>query len=100
MGVVPARRAAKARGMPVNVYLRDGTYYLSAPLVFTPADSGTKEAPVIYQSHEKEKPVTSGGMKLTGSRPFYLESWNGGRFVVERVADGPLDAVHGVPHAR
>jgi hypothetical protein len=29
-----------------------------------------------------------GGMKLTGSRPFYLESWNGGRFVVERVADG------------
>ena len=28
------------------------------------------------------------GMKSTGSRPFYLESWNGGRFVVERVADG------------
>ena len=27
-----------------------------------------------------------GGMKLTGSRPFYLEAWNGGRFVVERVA--------------
>jgi hypothetical protein len=29
-----------------------------------------------------------GSMKATGSRPFYLESWNGGRFVVERVADG------------
>src|SRR5258708_16243802 len=28
-----------------------------------------------------------GGMKAAGSRPFYLESWNGGRFVVERVAD-------------
>jgi hypothetical protein len=27
------------------------------------------------------------GMKATGSRPFYLEAWNGDRFVVERVAD-------------
>jgi hypothetical protein len=27
------------------------------------------------------------GMKAAGSRPFYLECWNGDRFVVERVAD-------------
>jgi hypothetical protein len=28
------------------------------------------------------------GMRSTGSKPFYLEAWNGERFVVERVADG------------
>ena len=59
-------RTAKARGVPVNVYLRDGTYYLSAPLVFTVADSGTAQAPVIYQAYQNEKPVISGGIKLTG----------------------------------
>ena len=51
---------------PVNVYVREGTYYLTAPLVFTSADSGTKDAPVVYQAYEQEKPVISGGVKLTG----------------------------------
>jgi hypothetical protein len=33
---------------PVTVLLHAGTYYLSDTLVFTPEDSGTKEAPVSY----------------------------------------------------
>jgi len=58
-------RAARASG-PVTVFLREGTYYLSAPFVFTSADSGTAQAPMIYQAYQNEKPVISGGIKLTG----------------------------------
>ncbi len=52
----------KKKGM---VFLRGGTYYLPAPLVFTAQDSGTKAAPVVFQSYRNEKPVISGGVKLT-----------------------------------
>ena len=58
-------RVARGSG-PVTVLLRDGTYYLPAPLVFTSADSGLAHAPVIYQAYANEKPVISGGGKLTG----------------------------------
>jgi hypothetical protein len=58
-------RAARASGS-VTVLLRDGTYYLPAPLVFTVADSGTALAPVIYQAYQNERPVISGGIILTG----------------------------------
>jgi len=47
-----------------EVFLRDGTYYLPAPLVFTAEDSGTKESPVVFQNYKNEKPVISGGIKL------------------------------------
>ena len=51
---------------PVTVYLRGGNYYLSEPLVLTPDDGGTKEAPVTYAAFEDEKPVLSGGRAVTG----------------------------------
>src|ERR1035437_9114282 len=47
-----------------NVFLRGGTYYLPAPLVFTAQDSGTKDAPGIFQSYRGEKAVISGGIRL------------------------------------
>jgi hypothetical protein len=47
-----------------DVFLRGGTYYLPAPLVFTAQDSGTKRAPVIFQNYRDEKPVISGGVQL------------------------------------
>jgi hypothetical protein len=47
-----------------TVFLRGGTYYLPAALVFTPRDSGTKDAPIVFQAYENEKPVISGGVKL------------------------------------
>jgi hypothetical protein len=46
------------------VFLRGGTYYLSQPLVFTAPDSGTAEAPVVFQAYEHEHPVISGGIRL------------------------------------
>lgn len=47
-----------------SVFLRGGTYYLPKPLVFTTADSGTKESPVVFRAYHDEKPVISGGVKL------------------------------------
>ena len=53
-------------GGTVNVYLRGGTYYLSAPVVFGASNSGTSAAaPIIYQSYPGEKAVISGGIKVT-----------------------------------
>src|ERR1035437_9353994 len=47
-----------------DVFLRAGTYYLPAPLVFTAQDSGTKDTPVIFQGYRGEQPVISGGVRL------------------------------------
>jgi hypothetical protein len=49
-----------------HVFLRGGTYYLPAPLVFTAEDSGTKDAPVVFQNYKNEEPVISGGIRLDG----------------------------------
>ena len=58
------RVQAAVRQKRGEVFLRGGTYYLPAPLVFTAQDSGTKDAPVVFQNYQNEKPVISGGIKL------------------------------------
>jgi len=68
-------RGALDRG--VRVVLRGGTYFLRAPLVFGPADSGEPEADkhstgisprhlVTYAAFPGERPVLSGGRRITG----------------------------------
>ena len=58
-------RALQAvRQKPGGVFLRGGTYYLPEPLVFTAQDSGTQDAPVVFQAWKNEKPVISGGIRL------------------------------------
>lgn len=51
-------------GTPVRVELRDGVYRLEAPLVFTGAD-----APTTYAAYLGERPVISGGVRVTGWQP-------------------------------
>jgi hypothetical protein len=43
------------------VQVRGGHYTLAEPLVFTPADSGT-----VWQAYGTERPVLSGGVRITG----------------------------------
>jgi hypothetical protein len=58
-------RAQQAvRQKPDTVFLRRGTYYLEQTLVFTTQDSGTRDAPVVYQAYGDEQPVISGGVTL------------------------------------
>ena len=49
---------------PVTVYLRGGTYAVREPIVFTPADSGTSNAPLTVASYPGERAVLSGGERL------------------------------------
>jgi hypothetical protein len=64
----------KANNTAVTVYLRGGTYYLSAPVVFGPSNSGTATAPILYTAYGSEKPVISGGIKVSSSWTAYSGS--------------------------
>ncbi len=57
---------ASGKAAPVTVYLRGGVYEISKPVVFTPEDSGTEKTPVTWRAYRNEKPVVSGGRKVTG----------------------------------
>jgi len=46
------------------VKVRGGVYYLPETLRFTPQDSGSAEAPAIYEAYENEKPILRGGVAL------------------------------------
>src|SRR3954469_3656926 len=50
----------------IVVQVADGTYRLSAPLVFNTADSGTNGHNVIWQAATGAKPVLSGGQQVSG----------------------------------
>ena len=50
----------------INVYLRGGTYTLSSPLRLTSQDSGSDGHHVIYSAYKDEKPIISGGTKISG----------------------------------
>ena len=53
-----------ARQKRGDVFLRGGTYYLATPLIFTAEDSGTSDAPVVFQNYRDERAVISGGVRL------------------------------------
>jgi len=53
---------------PVTVLVRGGTYYQTEPLVLTPEDSGAPGALVTIAAYNGEKPVVSGGRRITGWR--------------------------------
>ena len=55
----------KGRTSPIQVMLRAGTYYLTQPLSFTSADSGTASLQVNWSNYPGETPVISGGMRVT-----------------------------------
>jgi len=51
----------------VKVWIRGGTYYLTAPLIFEPQDSGASTKPITYLAYPGEKPVISGGKVISGT---------------------------------
>lgn len=56
----------KHAGAGGSVWVRGGVYALPETFELTPTDSGTPEMPVIYAAYKEEKPVFSGGVKLSG----------------------------------
>ncbi len=69
------RRTHPALERPVTVLVRGGQYTLSAPLAFTPEDSGAPASPTIFAAFPGEKPVFSGGIDLS-----HWKSTSGGLF--------------------
>lgn len=59
---------------PIRILVREGTYFLEDPLVFTPEDSGTAAGPVVYAAWPGERPVISGGIRIGG----WIEQPDGG----------------------
>lgn len=55
---------------PLCVMVRGGKYYLKEPLELTAEDSGTQGSPITYSAYPGEKPVLSGGIKLTNWKPY------------------------------
>jgi len=78
-------RIAAGLASGVKVYLRDGTYRLSEPLVFGPEDSGTEEHGITYAAYPGEKVVVSGGRPIAGWKRGEGEIWTA---QVEGVAEG------------
>lgn len=60
------RRRRADRDAPIIVAIRGGVYHLERPLTLGPEDSGTERSPTIYQAFGDERPVLSGGVRVSG----------------------------------
>ncbi len=68
-GARDAVRRLKSSGPlegPVRVLFAGGRYRLPQPVVFTPRDSGTPQAPISYEAAPGAQPVLDGGRTITG----------------------------------
>ncbi len=79
-GLTRARDAVRERtkaGQRANivVFLRGGTYELNEPLVLGPEDSGTNQFSITYRAYPGEKPIISGGRRITGWKPGPGKMW-------------------------
>lgn len=66
------RIKARAKGglkKPVTVIVRGGKYYLDETFVLGSEDNGVRECPITYTAYPGEKPILSGGRKITGWKP-------------------------------
>ena len=66
-------KATEGLQQPVQVLVREGTYHLSQPLRLSGGDSGTARFPITYRAHPGEKPVLSGGQRITHWQPYQGE---------------------------
>jgi hypothetical protein len=69
-------KAAGALKEPLTVIVVGGNYTLSETLVFLPEDSGSADAPIVYQAAEGATPIFSGGTKITGFKPAADGLWS------------------------
>lgn len=72
-GARAAVRKLKAGGAltrPVEVRLRGGVYRPAEMLSLDAQDAGTAACPVTYRAYPGEKPVLSGGLPVTGFKPW------------------------------
>jgi len=64
------KNAAGELKTPVSVYVRGGKYFLGETFRLSEQDSGTSDALITYGAYPGEKPILSGGSRLTGWKPY------------------------------
>ncbi|MFA7173547.1 MAG: right-handed parallel beta-helix repeat-containing protein [Kiritimatiellia bacterium] len=67
------RRIKHEVGLPVGgvaVFVRGGRYELERTLEFTAEDRGNERSPVVYRAYGNEKPVLTGGRRVTDFQPY------------------------------
>ncbi|MDX9866892.1 MAG: hypothetical protein RBT78_03100, partial [Kiritimatiellia bacterium] len=67
------RRIRNGKGLPeggVTVWVRGGVYALGRTLHLTAEDAGTRTSPVVYRAYGQERPVLTGGRRITGFVPY------------------------------
>lgn len=69
-------RALQPIAAPITAWVRGGTYYLTSPLVFAPADSGSAKAPITCAAFANESMTLSGGVKLNPTWSAYSGNSN------------------------
>ena len=69
------RQKDPARKEAITVVVSGGNSFLNEPLVLTPEDSGTEQAPIVYAAAEGEKPIISGGRPITGWKKGDANTW-------------------------
>ena len=68
---------SKSHGLDnqITVLIRGGTYQIDKTVCFESEDSGTAERPILYAAYPGEKPVFSGGKRITGFKPGADGKW-------------------------
>lgn len=69
-----AQAEVRKRGGALTVYVRAGTYRLSAPVIFSAADARPADAPVTYRSYPDEEVILSGARTLAVRWEKYSEN--------------------------
>ncbi len=59
----------------IRVIVKEGQYQLKSTFILKPEDSGTKIAPIIYESLQGEKAVFSGGFPIEGFKEMDNGLW-------------------------
>jgi hypothetical protein len=60
-----AQKKVRTVREPVTVFVREGTYFLPKPIVFSPEDSRKQGESVVYKAYPGEKVIISGAIPLT-----------------------------------
>ncbi len=60
------QRQSNGLNRDLVIWIREGVYRLTAPIVFGPEDSGTESHSITYGAYPGEHPVISGGRTISG----------------------------------
>lgn len=72
---VRSLKKSMSANVPVTVWLGDGTYYVTEPLVFHPDNLGSGDASLVFKAEEGAHPVICGGKQISGFEAVSQSLW-------------------------